>query len=58
MDNQTERMAEMGETNRYSRIVEEIFFKSYRKSFTEVLFERENIIHAADKLGIKLPKKT
>ena len=56
MGNQKERMAAMGETNRYSRIVEEIFFKTYRKSFTEVLFEREDINRAADKLGIKLPK--
>ena len=39
--------------NRYSRIVEEIFFKFYRKGLTEVLFEREDIIRAADKLGMK-----
>lgn len=56
MGNQTERMAGMGETNRYSRIAEEIFFKSYRKGLTEILFERDDIIRAADKLGIKLPK--
>ena len=46
----------MGEANRYARIVEKIFFRSYRKGLTEVVFEREDIIHAAEELGIKLPK--
>ena len=42
--------------NRYSRIVEEIFFKVYRKGLAEIQFEREDIIRAANKLGTKLPK--
>ncbi len=43
----------MGEANRFSRIVEKIFFRFYRAGMTEILFEREDIIHAADELGIK-----
>jgi hypothetical protein len=46
----------MKEENRYHRIIEEIFFKSYRKGLTEVPFEREDILLAAEKLRIKLPK--
>lgn len=43
----------MREANRYARIVEKIFFRSYRKGITEVVFERDDIIHAAEELGIK-----
>jgi hypothetical protein len=49
-------MMGMGEANRYTRIVENIFFKSYRKGLNEVLFERDDIIQAAGALGIRLPK--
>ncbi len=42
--------------NRYSRIIEKVFFRVYRKGMAEVVFEREEIILAADELGIRLPK--
>ncbi|EKD34565.1 MAG: endonuclease [uncultured bacterium] len=46
----------MKKENRYHRIIEEIFFKSYRKGLSEVPFEREDILLAAEKLRIRLPK--
>ncbi len=42
--------------NRYIQIIEEIFFKNYTKGATTVPFKRSDIIEAAEKLGIKLPK--
>jgi hypothetical protein len=42
--------------NRYSQIIEEIFFKCFRKGKKEILFERADIVKAAEKLRIKLPK--
>jgi hypothetical protein len=44
------------EKNRYSRIIEAIFHKHYRKNSVEVVFERSEIINTAAKLRIKLPK--
>ena len=44
------------ETNRYGRILEHIFAKKYRKGATTVEFEREDIVRAAEALGIELPK--
>jgi hypothetical protein len=44
------------EQNRYSAIIEAIFFDSYKKGTTEVQFAREDIEHVAKRLGIKLPK--
>jgi hypothetical protein len=47
----------MAETkNRYSQIIETIFSKYFQKGSTEILFERSEIIAAAKKLRIKLPK--
>mgnify|MGYP001611959111 CR=1 FL=1 len=46
----------MSKTNRYSQIIEAIFFKSYEKDTTEIPFTREEIEHTAAKLEIKLPK--
>lgn len=43
-------------TNRYLQIIEEIFFKYYTEDATSVAFERSDIIEAAKKLKIKLPK--
>ena len=42
--------------NRYSRLIEEIFFKYYEPGIMEVPFERTDIGTAAAKLGIVLPK--
>lgn len=42
--------------NRYSRLIEEIFFKYYQPGNTEVPFERTDIESAAAELGIGLPK--
>jgi hypothetical protein len=43
-------------TNRYSRLIEEIFFKYYQPGDTEVPFERKDIETAAAKLEIVIPK--
>lgn len=42
--------------NRYIQIIEAIFFKYYSEGDTKVLFDRSDIIGAANKLKIKLPK--
>lgn len=42
--------------NRYSAIIEEIFFDRYSEDDTTVAFTRINIEEAADKLDIELPK--
>lgn len=43
-------------TNRYTQIVEKIFFKYYKHGTGEVAFEREDIIRFARELKIRLPK--
>lgn len=43
-------------TNRYTQIVEKIFFKYYKQGASEVAFERDDIIRVARELKIKLPK--
>ncbi|MBE7493308.1 MAG: endonuclease [Verrucomicrobiaceae bacterium] len=42
--------------NRYTQILEKIFFAHYKKGDLFVSFAREEIEHAAAELGIKLPK--
>jgi hypothetical protein len=42
--------------NRYTQIIEKIFFKYYKEGATEVSFEREDINRVARELKIKLPK--
>ena len=42
--------------NRYVQIIDAIFFKYYSEGATKVPFQRSDIIEAAKKLGIKLPK--
>lgn len=42
--------------NRYSAIIERIFFSKYFKGAEEILFEREDMEKAAKSLNIKLPK--
>lgn len=44
------------EQNRYSRIIEKIFFDHYRPGDTKIEFTREEIETAASKLKVKLPK--
>ncbi len=41
--------------NRYSRIIEKVFFKHYKEGATEVAFERSDLIEAADELGLTVP---
>ena len=42
--------------NRYTLIIESIFSHKYKKGDKEVLFERNDLVQTADKLGISLPK--
>lgn len=42
--------------NRYTKILEAIFAKHYKKGATEIEFERSEINQVADELGIVLPK--
>jgi hypothetical protein len=42
--------------NRYQRIIEHIFQAHHRPGMTEVLFDRDDIFQAAERLGIKPPK--
>lgn len=46
----------MTEANRYSRIIEKIFLKHFKKGATEVPFNREEIEKMAAQFDIKLPK--
>jgi hypothetical protein len=46
----------MAKANRYSQIIEAIFFKTYKKNITEIPFTREEIEHTAAELQIRLPK--
>jgi len=43
-------------SNRYTQILEKIFFAHYKKGDVVVSFAREEIEHAATELSIKLPK--
>lgn len=43
-------------SNRYTKIIERIFFKHYREGKLEVPFEREDINRVAKELRVKLPK--
>jgi hypothetical protein len=42
--------------NRYTQIIESIFAQKYKKGAKEVLFERDDLVQTAEKLGISLPK--
>jgi hypothetical protein len=42
--------------NRYQVLIEKVFFDHYKANAKEVLFEREELIAAAKKLKIELPK--
>lgn len=45
-----------GGKNVYTRILEAIFTKHYRKGSREIAFERPEIVETANALGVKLPK--
>jgi len=42
--------------NRYSKIIESIFFNSYKKGITEIAFTRDEIVDEAIKLKVERPK--
>jgi hypothetical protein len=42
--------------NRYTRIIESIFAHKYKNNDKDVLFERNDLVQTAEKLGISLPK--
>jgi hypothetical protein len=46
----------MTDSNRYSKIIERVFFSHYKGGAAEVPFEREDIVRIARELNIKLPK--
>lgn len=46
----------MPDQNRYSSIIQRIFLAHHQEGQREVEFDREEIIEAANELGIKLPK--
>jgi hypothetical protein len=46
----------MVKINRYTQIIEQIFFKYYKKGAEVIPFAREDITQAANELGVKLPK--
>ena len=46
----------MADQNRYTQIIERIFLQNYKKGSKEVVFDREDIVRAAEALEIKLPK--
>ncbi len=46
----------MGEPNRYSRIIEEIFRSYFKPGASEVPFQREDLVRVAKRLRVKMPK--
>lgn len=46
----------MAKANRYSQIIEDIFFRYFNDGDSVVHFAREDIVHAAERLDIRLPK--
>ncbi|MCL6591012.1 MAG: endonuclease [Firmicutes bacterium] len=42
--------------NRYSKLIESIFYKYYKEGIKEITFEREELISTAKELKIELPK--
>lgn len=49
-------MAKNKEPNRYSRLIEALFFKYFQEGMNEIIFNREEIVEVAKKLNIVLPK--
>ena len=46
----------MAKANRYSQIIEDIFFRYFNDGDSVVRFERRDIVHSAERLSIDLPK--
>ncbi len=46
----------MAKANRYSRIIEDIFFRYFSDGDSVVHFARDDIVHSAERLSIDLPK--
>lgn len=46
----------MAKANRYSKIIESIFFNSYKKGLVEIPFTRDEIVETAIRLKIERPK--
>ena len=46
----------MSAVNRYARIIERIFLSKFTRGAAEVPFDRDDIVHAARRLRVKLPK--
>ncbi len=46
----------MTEPNRYTRLLEDVFRRRYKPKSREVYFARDDLVDAAGRLGIKLPK--
>jgi hypothetical protein len=49
-------MGTIKEQNRYSRLLEAIFFKYYQDGLKELSFKRNDITEMAEELGMKIPK--
>lgn len=49
-------MPKTTEPNRYSKLIQDIFFRHYKKGDQEIVFERAELIETATRLGIELPK--
>ena len=42
--------------NRYAKIIEQIFLSKYKKGKREIVFQRDELVTAAEKLAVTLPK--
>lgn len=55
-ENNEENGSDQAKANRYTQIIEKLFFNHYQEGANEVVFERSEMEDIASKLGIKLPK--
>src|SRR5262245_33258972 len=44
------------EQSRYKKLIDKIFFRSYKPGVTEISFDREDLPRAAKELNVALPK--
>ena len=51
-------MAVSKKSNRYERIIEQVFLSHYKKGDKKVAFSREELLRAAKKAGMQAPKRT
>jgi len=52
----SEEKGKMADPNRHTQIIERIFFGHYTEGDNEIVFDRADIVRAAEDLEIKLPK--